>query len=165
MKKLMVRANQLMNCSAKVHFRYQSIDTNEEKILNCFEKFEVLESIYGNKEFGICFKFSFNSKGVYLKNDDYIEFVLSFGNKSQIIKSLYSLIKETTDYFYDNNYDLFLIVQQKTNTLKPNKFNSIRVSRQGLEGELKMTKKLVKLLTKPHMQECREQGKYYILKN
>ena len=41
MKKLMVRANQLINCSAKVHFRYQSIDSNAEQIQNCFEKFEV----------------------------------------------------------------------------------------------------------------------------
>ena len=63
----MVRSNQLINCSAKVHFRYQSIDSNAEEIQNCFEKFEVLERIYGNKDFGICYKFSFKSKGVYLR--------------------------------------------------------------------------------------------------
>ena len=158
MKKLMVRANQLFNCSAKVHFRYESIDSNAEQIQNCFEKFEVLESIYGNKDFGICYKFSFNSMGVYLKDDDYIEFVLSFGNKPNFIKSLYFKIDKYITCFYDKSFDLFLIIHQKTNKFKPNKFNSIRASRQGLDGELKMTKTSVKLLPTPHMQECTDQA-------
>jgi hypothetical protein len=160
-KNLMIRANQLFNCSAKVHFRYQSSDSNEEKIENCSQSFQVLESIYGNKDFGICFKLSFNSKGVYLKDDDYIEFVLSFGDKPEFIKSLYLIFSTSFFSYYDRTYDLFLLVHQKTNALNRDKFNSIRISRQGLDGELKMTKTSVNLLSKPHMQQCRDRGKFF----
>ena len=160
MKKLMVRANQLINCSAKVHFRYNSNDSNEEEIQNCFKRFEVLESIYGNKDFGICYKFSFKSMGVYLKNDDYIEFALSFGNEPKFIKSLYFKFDKHFQNFYDKRYDMFLLVHQKTNTFRPNKFYSIRVSRQGLDGELKIIKTSIKLLSKPHMRKCKKLGIY-----
>ena len=74
------------------------------EIQNCFEKFEVLESIYGNKDFGICFKFTFNLKEVYLKDDDFIIFVLSFGNKTQFIKSLYTSINIEYQIYYDKFY-------------------------------------------------------------
>ena len=97
--------------------------------------------------------------GVYLKDDDYIEFVLSFGLKPELQKSLYFKLGIYALTYYDKYYDLFLLVHQKINTFKPEKFHSIRVSRQGLDAELKITKTSVKLLSKPHMQECREKGK------
>src|SRR6201996_6674950 len=106
MKNLMIRANQLFNCSAKVHFRGESIDS--KVIQNCSQSFDVLKSIYGNKDFGICFKLSFNSKGVYLKDDDYIEFILSFGDKTEFIKSLYLYFNKGFWSYYDRTYDLFL---------------------------------------------------------
>ena len=80
---------------------------------------------------------------------NYIKFVLSFGIKTEFIKSLHFMFDLEMDIrYYDKSYDLFLLVHQ--NTFKPKKFHSIRVSRQGLDGELKMTKTSVKLLSKPH---------------
>ena len=56
MKNLTISANELFNCSAKLHFRNESFVSNATIIENCFDRFEVLQSIYGN-EFGICYTF------------------------------------------------------------------------------------------------------------
>ena len=53
-RNLMIRANHMINCSAKLHSRY---DSNEYKIGKCFKDFKVIESIYGNQDFGICYTF------------------------------------------------------------------------------------------------------------
>ena len=45
---------------------------------------------------------------------------------------------------------------------KPIKQNSIILSRQGLEGELKLTKTTVILISMPYMSECKKYGESYI---
>ena len=49
MKNLTISANELFKCSAKLHFRYETFDSNSTEIPNCFQRFDVLESIYGNR--------------------------------------------------------------------------------------------------------------------
>ena len=75
MKGLMIRANDVINCSAKLHSRYES---KKISIQNCVQDFNVLESIYGNKDFGICYTFFDSNEKFYLKDNDYIEFDFSY---------------------------------------------------------------------------------------
>ena len=72
MKNLTISANELFKCSAKLHFRYESFDSNATIIENCFQSFDVLESIYGN-DFGICYTFFAKNYSIFLKDDDYIK--------------------------------------------------------------------------------------------
>ena len=48
----------------------------------------VLESIYGNQDFGICFTFFDSNERFYLKDDDYIEFGFSYENGPDFICQL-----------------------------------------------------------------------------
>ena len=76
-RNLMIRANHMINCSAKLHSRY---DSNYTQTKNCVQDFKVLESIYGNQDFGICFTFFDSNERFYLKDDDFIEFKFSYEN-------------------------------------------------------------------------------------
>ena len=69
---LMIRANDVINCSEKLHSRYElNMKSNTQ---DCVQDFNVLESIYGNKDFGICYTFFHSNDKFYLKDNDYIEF-------------------------------------------------------------------------------------------
>ena len=84
MKNLTISANELFKCSAKLHFRYESKHSNETIIENCFERFDVLESIYGN-DFGICYTFFTKNYSIYLKDDDYIQFDIKYETQNKFM--------------------------------------------------------------------------------
>ena len=97
MKNLTISANELFKCSAKLHFRYESKHSNATIIENCFERFDVLESIYGN-DFGICYTFFAKNYSIYLKDDDYIQFDIKYEiQKNFIINSFYEQIRNTSN--------------------------------------------------------------------
>ena len=159
MKGLMIRANEVINCSAKLHFRY---DSNQTLIKNCSQSIQVLESIYGNQDFGICFTFFDWNDGYYLKDDDYIRFQLSYENGPDLFSNPYfesEARKRFAGIYFDDYSVLYLSVHQKIKDFEPNKYNSIKISRQGLEGRLKMFKTSVGLLSAPYMEKCDNYGK------
>ena len=84
MKNLTISANELFNCSAKLHSRNESFVSNATIIENCFDRFEVLQSIYGN-EFGICYTFFAKNYSIFLKDDDYIEFNINYETQQQFL--------------------------------------------------------------------------------
>ena len=86
MKNLTISANELFNCSAKLHFRNESFVSNSTIIENCFDRFEVLQSIYGN-EFGICYTFFAKNYSIFLKDDDCIEFNINYETQQQFLMS------------------------------------------------------------------------------
>ena len=89
MKNLTISANELFNCSAKLHFRNESFVSNATIIENCFDRFEVLQSIYGN-EFGICYTFFAKNYSIFLKDDDYIEFHINYEIQQRFFDELES---------------------------------------------------------------------------
>ena len=93
MNSLKVNAKELFECSAKIHFRNESFDSNSTLIHNCFDKFEVLESIYANNDFGICYTFFANNYSVYLKDDDYVRLKVKFNIEKRF------LINDITEKF------------------------------------------------------------------
>ena len=85
MKDLMIRSHQMINCSAKLHSRYHSKRISFENL----KDFNVLESIYGNKDFGICFTFFHSNERFYIKDNDYIEFEFSYENGPDLMRNSY----------------------------------------------------------------------------
>ena len=162
MKDLMIRANDVIDCSAKLHSRY---DSKEITIENCVQDFNVLESIYGNKDFGICFTFFHSNEKFYLKDDDYIEFQFRYSNGPDFTRnSFFEFNSFNYKRFIDDNVVIYAIVNQNTKYFETIKENAIKLSRQGLEGELKFTTTKVNYITIPYMSECKHYGKcFYIL--
>ena len=155
-RNLMIRANHMINCSAKLHSRY---DSNLFQTENCVQDLQVLESIYGNKDFGICFTFFSSKERFYLKENNYIEFKLSYENGPDFFVNPYFgtalsqvLNKYSCQRIFDKNTIIYVIIHQKSKHFVANKQNSIKLSRQGLEGELKFVKTSINLLSTPYMQ-------------
>ena len=163
-KYLMIGANQLINCSAKLHSRD---DSNEIQTENCIKKFQVLESIFGNQDFGICFTFFYSNDRFYLKDDDYIEFKFSYENGPDFYRNSFFEfdLREYLKILFDENSVIYVLIHQKNKHFVANKQNSIKLSRQGLEGEIKLMKTSVNLLSIPYMELCEDHGKFFINTN
>ena len=155
---LMIRANQMINCSAKLHSRYHS---KEIQTQDCVQDFNVLESIYGNKDFGICYTFFDSNEKFYLKDNDYIEFDLSYENGPDFIRNpFFDFIFEQIIRNFNENVVIYVMVEQNFKQFESIEGNSIKLSRQGLEGELKFTKTAVNYISSPYMNECHHYGKF-----
>ena len=130
MKGLMIRANEVINCSAKLHFRY---DSNQTLITNSSQSIQVLESIYGNQDFGICFTFFDWNDGYYLKDDDYINYELKNEHGGLFSNSFFELNAKLHPKYFENfppiHFDdysvLYLSVHQKSKDFEP-KINTIQ---------------------------------------
>ena len=158
MKDLMIRANDVIDCSAKLHSRY---DSKEITIENCVQDFNVLESIYGNKDFGICYTFFHSNDKFYLKDDDYIEFRFKYSKGPDFLRnSFFEFNSFRHKRYIDDNVVIYAIVNQNTKYFEAIKENAIKLSRQGLEGELKFTTTKVNYITTPYMNECQYYGKF-----
>ena len=169
-RNLMIRANHMINCSAKLHSRY---DSNETETQNCIQDFKVLESIYGNKDFGICFTFFDSNERFFLKENNHIEFKFSYENGPDFFVNPYFgtglsqvLNNHNCTMILDENTIIYVIIHQKSKHFVANKQNSIKLSRQGLEGELKFVKTSINLLSTPYMDQCTEyQGEFCQINN
>ena len=170
MNSLTISSNELFSCSAKIHFRYQS--SRIEEITNCFNNFEILKSIYANKEFGICFTFFAKNYSIFLKDHDSIEFVVKYKSQMNLMNNGFYDVTNQLNYILnkkdiDTNYlnlDLFdysiLYFAIKSNTKfdKLSKEDAIRSVKTSLNAELGFRKKFVKLLSEPYMKKCIEYG-------
>jgi len=81
---LFITCDELMTCSAKLHFR----DSDQQKVMtNCSQYLEVIQSIYGN-DFGFCFTFQNINNNILLKNRDYIQLKMNFEIENNFYKLL-----------------------------------------------------------------------------
>ena len=170
MNSLTISSNELFSCSAKIHFRYES--SKIEEIANCFDRFEVLQSIYANKEFGICFTFFAKNYSIFLKDNDFIEFVVKYKSQMNLINNGYYDVTNQLNYILnkrniDNNYlnldlldysVLYFGVKSKTNFDILSKEDVIRSVKTSLNSELRFRKTFVGLLSEPYMKKCIEYG-------
>ena len=172
MKNLTISANELFKCSAKLHFRYESKHSNATIIENCFERFDVLESIYGN-DFGICYTFFSKNYSIYLKDDDYIQFDIKYETQNKFMINGFfdtNLPSEETEndneefekaleLFSDDYFEFYLFVNKFKTRLEKNSKNVFKSTRNSLNSELRFRKTSVELLSTPYMQECKQYGK------
>ena len=172
MKNLTISANELFKCSAKLHFRYESKHSNATIIENCFKRFDVLESIYGN-DFGICYTFFAKNYSIYLKDDDYIQFDIKYETQNKfMINGFYNIsipiserINEYGEYneplgvFSDDYFGLYFFVDKKETKLAMNSQKVFKSTRNSLNSELRFRKTSVELLSTPYMEVCIHYGK------
>src|SRR5215469_14615362 len=85
MKSLTNSPKELFKCSANIHFKNESLESNSTQITDCFHRFEVLQSIYGN-DFGICYTFFAKNYSILLKDNDFIQFVISYENLKMLLQ-------------------------------------------------------------------------------
>ena len=124
-----------------------------------------MESIYGNKDFGICYTFFDSNEKFYLKDNDYIEFDFSYEKGPNFaLNSFFEFRSQFLNYhrFIDENTVIYALVHQNAKDFTPIKRNAIKLSRQGLEGELKLMKTAVNYITSPYMSECNQYGEFKI---
>ena len=161
-KNLMIRANHMINCSAKLHSR---IESKVFKTENCVQDLQVLESIYGNQDFGICFTFFDSNERFLLNLEDFIEFKFRYANGPDFqVNSYFSLrMRDYIGLSLDEDINIYVLIHQKSKHFVANKQNSIKLSRQGLEGELKFVKTSINLLSTPYMDQCNEYNGEFIL--
>ena len=182
MNSLTINTNKLFDCSAKVHFRTESFDSNAHKIDNCFKYFDALKSIYSNEDFGICFEFFAKNYSIYLKDDDYIELNVKYSEQKNIFvnafQEMYYLfstynykqiepnsqeIKTSLKYFLQKYFGLYFFVDPKTRLIPHIKNIAFKSTRNSMNAELRITKSSVKLLSKPYMNKCINYGKFSLL--
>ena len=181
MKNLTISANELFKCSAKIHFRYEAFDSNSTEIPDCFQRFDVLESIYG-KDFGICYTFFAKNYSIYLKDDDYIQFDIKYETQNKfMINGFYqtnSPLNSNYDFWKSFDYDgsfkmplslyfedyfgLYLFVNKHKTKLEMSSEKAFKSTRNSLNSELRFRKTSVELLSTPYMQECSNYGKSYL---
>ena len=154
-RNLMIRANHMINCSAKLHSKYES-EVFENK--NCVQDLQVLETIYGNQDFGICFTFFDSNERFVLKDEDFIEFTFSYENGPDFHKNsfFYDVLRGLLGIKIDENTIIYALVHQNRKDFVANKQNSIKLSQQGLEGEFKFSKTSINLLSTPYMDQCNQ---------
>ena len=169
MKNLTISANELFKCSAKLHFRYNPIESNSTEIPDCFQSFNVLESIYGN-DFGICYTFFAKNYSIYLKDDDYIKFDIKYETQKKfMINGFYDTIRipihkfgtkeENLDLYSDDYFGIYFSVNPKHREMFANFETSFKSMRNSLNSELRFRKTSVELLSTPYMKECKQYGK------
>ena len=177
MNSLTINVNQLFECSAKVHFRNESFDSNAHEFINCFQYFEALKSIYANKDFGICFEFFAKNYSIYLKDDDYVELIVKYsGQSNTFVNALQEMnnrfitsiasdshfinLRNSLKLFFNVYYGLYFIVDPKTRLFPHNKENAFKSTRNSLNAELMITKSSVELMSQPYMDKCIKYGKF-----
>ena len=180
----------MIKCSGRFHSQYKANNNNlnnssdSQVMTDCSQSYAVLETIYGNKDFGICFTYFYtNHYNYYLIDDDFIQFDISFETQQKFISSGYYdeyynkiydsfiqdvdypyLLLNVRDLYFRDNFGLYIFVNPMTEPLMASKETSIKTTRIGLNGRLKITSTHLQLLSKPYMKSCREYGIVYYVK-
>ena len=125
-----------------------------------------METIYGNKDFGICFTYFYtNTDNQYLIDDDFVQFDINYETQQKFLingyyDGKYSLNDELK--LYSSDYFRFYIF---TKPLNPSHMVSsdewIHTKRIGLNARLKITTSNFHLLSNPYMKRCHENGIYF----
>ena len=176
--KFTVKANQLIKCT---YFRHKTNLNNNNSsdshvMTDCSQSYAVLETIYGNKDFGICFTYFYtNHFKFHLKNNDFIQFDINYETQQKFLingyfESNYSTVFKRYEYTGDKVYPMkkpyfddyfalnFVVTSPMTTLLMAQKETTIRSTRIGLNARLKITATHLHQISSPYMSECNEQG-------
>ena len=158
MNSFTVTAEELFECSAKIHFRNQS---NQIPIENCFKKFHILKSVYANNDFGICYSFFKKNYSINLKEEDNIEILIKHQAQDRFIMSgvfknsqLFDGWGSITNLNYFKYFKFYYVVENQGKYGSMTKETAVSTNRIGLRSIIKLKKTSVELLSKPHMEYC-----------
>ena len=146
MQSLTITANELFKCSANIHFVNQSFHS----IDNCFDYFDIKQSIYANNDFGICFSIFSQNYSIFIKEKDNIKITVNYVQASDLMANgvlmksyeLENHIRLKRDYqIHDIDYlRLYLLI----NNGKPfRRIDAIESSRVGYHANIKFSKFIV----------------------
>ena len=152
-EKFIVKANQLFECSAKIHFRY---DSQQKPIDNCFEEFKLLESFGNNKDYGICYTFFANNYNIVLKDKDFLKIKINYKiQKNFMIIGAYKYEAEGMEIIYsDLNFNSYFMITDNKNKSFPEKHLATKVEKVGLKADLIIRKTSMQTLSTPYMDYC-----------
>src|ERR1700722_16359532 len=86
-----IKSSQLIKCSAKLHFKHKTNNndnnsSDSQVMTDCSQSYAVLETIYGNKDFGICFTYFYtNTDNQYLIDDDFVQFDINYETQQKFL--------------------------------------------------------------------------------
>lgn len=137
-----------MNCYGQVHF---DKDSNYSIITNCSQSFQLIESIYGNKDFGICYELMPTERSIYLKVNDFLQITLNTDDLLIVPNK------------YQDHSDLYLFFGEDNRNKLKTKYSSLLLNELHLNSEIKIRKTSIHLLSTPHMNQCIDKSKSIIL--
>jgi len=158
-----IKSNELIKCLAKLHSKHNN-SSDSHVMTDCSQSYAVLETIYGNKDFGICFTYFYtNTDNQYLIDDDFVQFDINYETQQKfLINGYYD--REYAGYdlkLYFDDYFRFYIFMKPLNPshmVSPDEW--IHTKRIGLNARLKITTTHFHLLSNPYMKRCLENGIY-----
>ena len=176
-----IKSSELIKCSAKLHFRHKTNNndnnsSDSQVMTDCSQSYAVLETIYGNKDFGICFTYFYtNTDNQYLIDDDFVQFDINYETQQNFLingyfEANYSTLFKKSKYtgdewfplkkpYFDDYFALnFVVTSPMTTLLMAQKETTIRSTRIGLNARLKIMTTHFHRISSPYMSECNEQG-------
>jgi hypothetical protein len=183
MNSLTFSPKELFDCSAKLHFSNESFHSKPTIVDNCFDRFQVLKTIYANKDFGICYTFFDNNYNILLKDDDYLKITIKYKSQQmfmisdafpqwqfQTLRVVHQRRTSLPSNFLDKSFEQVLLVGDITklklsSSLRLNAIETKKSTLRGLDCELKIKKTLIELLSTPYMKYCETNGKSYLIYN
>lgn len=150
MKALVISYLDLFECSARVHIKLKSHlgDVNATLMANCFDRLLALQSIFGNKDFGLCFTFFTGNHVIQLRDQDFIQITIRAEAKNNIIVR--------------GDAVLYLIINDEIRKERITKKKALKFTLDGSHYNLNIQKTAVNKLTIPYMDKCIGQpGKFH----
>ena len=147
-EQLTVSQDELFECNGKVHLKNGS---DQAEMVNCLESLVIMKSIYGNQDFGICYKIVSKNRNIYLKDNDFLEILI---NSKFLSKFLTFLLFDG----YFPNYYLFIDENNRNHFKTRN--TALVIQSINFKAEIKIQKTSVNFLSKPYMDECIKRSKY-----
>ena len=156
---LTISSDELFECSAAVHFKNQTIESNAAIVEKCSQRFRISRDIYANNNFGICYKFFDKNYGIYLKNDDYIKIKIKLETRRNFMAIM-------TDQTINLNYyfGLYYFVDDNTNRLIK-RYNAFETTEVGFKSDVFFKTVSFEMLSTLYMEFCLKAGKNYYFKS
>ena len=150
MNTLTISPFNLFDCSAKIHIELGKHQADDQATLmaNCLDTLPLLQSVFGNQDFGLCYTFFGGDHVIELRDDDYIQLTI----RSEAANQLLSLGS-------DGDVQLYLLVNDLVRKDYVTKDRAVRLNVDGSSYDLNIVKTEVDRLSEPYMDKCFNQGK------
>ena len=158
MNSITFNANELFDCSAIIHIKHTFIDPNVTYIDYCFHRFPVLESIYFNEDFGICYKFFSSNHQIFLKDKDHINITIKFRTQKDFMIVDRSVHIE---FVHVNSLRYFVWYVMVSDRHSSNRETAIELNKVGFDARISFDMTSIQLLSTPYMTFCLNNGKYF----
>ena len=157
MNSMTIRAKELFECSANIHFKYETIDSNITQIDNCFERLNISKSIYANNDFGICYTFFVENNYLFLKNNDEINIRVKFEKQKNFMIVNRSIHLENTIWHSDRYFLWYVRLEDRDSG---NRETAIELKKVGFEAQIIVEMTSIELLSTPYMPYCVNNGEF-----